>query len=453
MVRFFHMTETNRIEYKRELTKDLDLEKEVIAFLNYQEGGILFIGIDKDGSVTGVEDVDSDMLKIKDRLKNNIQPSCLGLFDVRAERRGEKLLIKITIASGPEKPYFKRKYGMTEKCSFMRVGTASEPMTQKMIEELFSRRTRNSLGRIISRKQDLRFEQLRIFYEEAGFSLNENFTANLELLAEPDKYNYIAYLLSDINSTSIKVAKYSSLSRTDLIENNEYGYACLIRAAKRVLDKIELENPTSTRITSKERVDTRLWDMVALREAIINAFVHNDFTGEVPPKFEIFPDRIEITSAGGLPEGLSQQEFFRGFSVPRNKELMRIFKDLRMVEQLGSGVPRILESYGKECFSFSDHFLRMSFPAHKGVTPQVTHQVTPQVTPQVSALISSMSGELSRLEIQDKLNLSDKRNFNKNYLIPALKLNLVEMTIPEKPNSRNQRYRLTASGEEIKVNQ
>ena len=69
------------------------------------------------------------------------------------------------------------------------------------------------------------------------------------------------------------------------------------------------------------------------------------------------------------------------------------------------------------------------------------------------ALISNMSGELSRLEIQDKLNLSDKRNFNKNYLIPALELNLVEMTIPEKPNSRNQRYRLTVAGEELKENQ
>lgn len=290
------MSETNRIEHKRELTKDLDIEKEVIAFLNYHEGGVIYIGIDKDGSVAGVENVDSDMLKIKDRLKNNIQPSCLGLFDVRAEKRAEKNLVKITIASGPEKPYFKRKYGMTEKGCFIRVGTASEPMPQKMIEEFFAKRTRNSLGKIVSRKQDLRFEQLRIFYEEAGFSLNENFAANLELLADSNEYNYIAYLLSDINSTSIKVAKYSSLSRTDLVENNEYGYACLIRAAKRVLDKIELENPTSTRITSKERIDSRRWDMVALREAIINAFVHNDFTGEVPPKFEIFPDRIEITS-------------------------------------------------------------------------------------------------------------------------------------------------------------
>ena len=57
----------------------------------------------------------------------------------------------------------------------------------------------------------------------------------------------------------------------------------------------------------------RLWNPVALREAIINAIVHNDYTREVPPKFEMFSDRIEITSAGGLPEDLSKEEFFQGF--------------------------------------------------------------------------------------------------------------------------------------------
>jgi ATP-dependent DNA helicase RecG len=130
---------------------------------------------------------------------------------------------------------------------------------------------------------------------------------------------------------------------------------------KQVLDKIDLENKTITKITSKERGNQRLWNPIALREAVINAFVHNDYTNELPPKFEFFADRIEITSAGGLPDGLSEDEFFEGFSVPRNKEIMRIYKDLNLVEQLGSGVPRILENYSKKCFKFSDHFLRMTF--------------------------------------------------------------------------------------------
>ena len=70
------------------------------------------------------------------------------------------------------------------------------------------------------------------------------------------------------------------------------------------------------------------------------AIVHNDYTSEVPPKFEFFDDRIEITSFGSLPQGLTESEFFEGYSVPRNKELMRIFRDLDLVEHLGSGVPR-----------------------------------------------------------------------------------------------------------------
>ncbi|MEJ4087003.1 ATP-binding protein [Galbibacter orientalis] len=72
------MPETNRIEYKEKLTKDLDMEKEVIAFLNYFEGGLIYIGIDKYGKVLGVDDIDGDMLKIKDCIKNNIWPSAMG---------------------------------------------------------------------------------------------------------------------------------------------------------------------------------------------------------------------------------------------------------------------------------------------------------------------------------------------------------------------------------------
>ena len=266
----------------------------------------------------------------------------MGLFDVMSEKRDGKDILKIIVASGSEKPYYLKKNGMSEKGCFLRIGTASEPMTTKMIEELFSKRTRNSISKIKSNQQELSFEQLRIYYQENSIQLNDKFASNLELLNEDGFYNYVAYLMSDKNSTSIKVAKYKGTTRVDLIESNEYGYCSLIKAVKQVLDKIDLENKTHTKITSKEREATQLWNAVALREAIINAFVHNDYTYEVPPKFEIFDDRIEITSTGGLPDALSQVEFFEGFSVPRNKEIMRIYKDLKLVEHLVSGVPRIL---------------------------------------------------------------------------------------------------------------
>ena len=363
------MSETNRIEYKQELTDSL--EKEVVAFLNYAAGGVIYIGINKAGITTGLADSDGDQLKIKDRLKFNIAPSCMGLFDVVSEHKDGFDVIKIIIASGSEKPYFIKKYGMTEKGTYIRIGTASEPMPQKLIDTLFAKRTRNSISKIKSNQQELSFEQLKIYYDAIGIKLNDKFATNLELLNADEQYNYVAYLISDKNSTSIKLAKYKGINRVNLIENNEYGYESLIKATKQVLDKIDLENKTITQITAKERKETRYWDAIALREAIINAFVHNDYTTEVPPKFELFDDRIEITSTGGLPDGLSQEEFFEGFSVPRNKEIMRIYKDLDLVEQLSSGIPRILESYPKESFKFSDNFLRMSFLINSEVTIDV----------------------------------------------------------------------------------
>src|SRR5690606_14719700 len=84
---------------------------------------------------------------------------------------------------------------------------------------------------------------------------------------------------------------------------------------------------------------------------------------------ESFVDRSAITSAGTMTEGVMEEDFFDGVSIPRNRELMRVYRDLELVEQLGSGVPRILESYGKECFRFMDNFIRMTFPASEVITP------------------------------------------------------------------------------------
>ena len=97
-------SETNRIEYKEILNNDF--EQEVIAFLNYKEGGIIYVGVRKNGQVVGVEDIDLTQLQIKDRIKNNIQPSTLGLFDVIVETKDDKEIIKVVISSGTEKPYY-----------------------------------------------------------------------------------------------------------------------------------------------------------------------------------------------------------------------------------------------------------------------------------------------------------------------------------------------------------
>ena len=352
-------TETNRIENKEQLNEDF--EQEVIAFLNYKEGGIIYVGIRKDGQVVGIKDIDLTQLQIKDRIKNNIQPSTLGLFDVTVETIDNKEIIKVIISSGTEKPYYLRKKGRTPEGCYIRVGSSKERMTERMIDDMYARRIKNTLKEIDSPRQELTFNQLKIYYEEHGLKLNDNFLQNLDLLTSEDKYNYNAFLLADENTVSIKLVRYLGTNKLELLENLEFGNRCLITATQRILDRLDVENTTYAKIEYFGRKEQEKIDSKALKEAVINAIVHNDYSYGNSPIIELYSDRIEITSAGGLPQELSQEEFLEGVTAPRNKELIRVFKDVDLIESIGSGVLRILDAYDKSCFKFMDHFLRVSF--------------------------------------------------------------------------------------------
>lgn len=355
----FYKYEDTRNEFKEVLNNKM--EKEVIGFLN-NNGGNLYIGIKDDATVVGIEeDIDKLQLEIKDRIKNNISPTPLGLFDINIEIYEGKNVIHISIAKGIEKPYYLKKKGMTYEGCFIRIGNSIEPMKQEQINDLFAKRTRNSLRNIVAPTQQLTFSQLKIYYEEKGYTINDNFLRQLNLIMDDGKYNYIAYLLSDNNNISIKVATYSGTDAYDLIENEEYGYCSLIKATKKVIDKFDVVNKTFSRITGAERKEIKMFDTVAIREAIVNAIVHNMWETENPPKFEIFSDHISITSTGGLPQGVNEEEFLKGYSFPRHPELMRVFKDLDLVEQLGTGIIRILKVYDKSVYEFSQNFIRVNF--------------------------------------------------------------------------------------------
>lgn len=351
--------ENNKNEFKLMLNDKF--EKEVVSFLNSKDGGNIYIGIDDNGKVRGVLDIDKVQLEIKDRIKNNISPSTLGLFDVVIKEISSIKIIHVVIASGAEKPYYLRKKGMSPEGCFIRIGSAVEPMTNEMIIDMFSKRTKNSLRSIISPTQNLNFSQLKIYYEESGFEIANNFLNQLDLMNDDGIYNYVAYLLSDNNNVSIKVAKYKGIDSYNLIENAECGNCCLIKAAKNVLSRLEVENRTFTQITPTNRKELKMIDPIALREAVINAIVHNDYTYEYAAKFEIFDDRLEISSSGGLPDRFTKEDFLGGFSAPKNKELMRVFKDVGLVEQLGTGVRRILKSYPADIYEFYPNFIRVRF--------------------------------------------------------------------------------------------
>jgi predicted HTH transcriptional regulator len=356
--------ESNRIEFKRELNDKL--ERSVVAFLNTSEGGLLYIGVDDDGQARGVTNIDLVQRQVVDRIKNSISPSVLGLFDVAVEKIDGVSVIKIIVSSGMEKPYYIRSQGRSERGCFIRLGNSVQPMTTQMIDDLYARRRPASLGSIPSPRKNLTFEQLGIYYQAKKLKLNEQFKTSLELLTPEGSDNFIAYMIADENGISIKAAKYAGTDKVDLIENYEYGYCCLIKSTNQVLDRLDVENRTFTKITSRERIEKQMVDRTALREAVINAIVHNDYSRNAVPTVEIFADRITITSYGGLPEGLSRESFFACCSMPRNRELMRVFRDVGLVEQLGSGMGRILNAYDKSVFKFTGDFLIVTFPFAEG---------------------------------------------------------------------------------------
>lgn len=398
--------ENNRTEFKAELNDKL--EKEIVAFLNNREGGILYVGVADDGTPIGVSNMDSVQLKIADRLKNNILPSTLGLFDIVTENIDGVDVIKIIISSGTEKPYYIRSQGMSPSGCFMRLGTSTQPMPTSLIDETFSKRVHTTLRNIESPRQDLTFAQLKIYYEERGLALNEKFASSLELLTPDGKYNYVAYLLADENGVSIKVAKYTGTDKVDLIENEEYGYCSLIKATNNVLEKLRIENRTQAKVTSTKRIEKNLVDPVAMREAIVNAIVHNDFTREIPPVFEIFSDRIVMSSYGGLIPGQSEEDFFSCASMPRNRELMRVFKDVGLVEQLGSGMSRILRVYDRNIFDISDHFIKVVFAFDEVQKYSSRDTVNDTVTDSILRLMKEQPN-ITAKEISIKMNCSESK--------------------------------------------
>lgn len=141
-------------EYKRELTADF--EREICAFINTL-GGKIYIGVDDNGEVYGVDNADKISLAVQDRIKNNIRPSIVGLYGSEVKEKDEKKYIEITIAGGLEKPYYIKKYGMSQSGCFMRVGAQTIPMPQDMIDNLSARRVRNTLHNVVSPNQNLTF--------------------------------------------------------------------------------------------------------------------------------------------------------------------------------------------------------------------------------------------------------------------------------------------------------
>jgi len=394
------MQESNRIEYKSELNDRF--ERAVVSFLNYSGGGEILVGVDGGGFPVGITDGDVIQLQIVDRIRNNIRPQTLGLFDVVLGQIDGQNIIRVIVSCGQQRPYYIRKYGMSEKGCFIRVGSSTQPMSEQMIEELLSRRQQITLQTMTAPRQNLTFKQLCIYYEEKNLEPTEQFIENLDLRQSNGEYNYAAYLLADENNASIKVAAYAGTDKVDLLETREYGNRCIITTTNRILDRLDSENRTFAKITAKNRLEKERVNSIALREVIINAIIHNDYTKGFP-LVEIYTDRIVVTSCGGLVADLSEEDFFKCRSMPRNRELMRVFRDMELVEQIGSGMSRILKAYDRSIFELSPSFTVVTFPFEEAFIQQYD-MINGMINGKINGKINSI---LNILKYNQKATIPD----------------------------------------------
>ena len=214
--------------------------------------------------------------------------------------------------------------------------------------------------------QDLSFNKLISYYENRGITLNkETFKNNLYLLNEEGKYNKLAELLADENHISMRVSIFAGKDKASrLYSVREFGNTCMLIALDKILDFGDVLNipQADERNRIVERKEVMLFNQVAFREAVINAYVHNDWMDGNSPMISVFSDRIEILSRGSIPNGQTKDGFFKGVSRPVNEELANIFLQLHISERSGRGVPKIIKAYGKKVYDFEENYIEVTIP-------------------------------------------------------------------------------------------
>jgi len=194
------------------------------------------------------------------------------------------------------------------------------------------------------------------------------------------------------------------------------------------------------------------------RELVANIVAHREYTSAAPATMVIYKDRVEFKNPN-VPHGRGPIDPAHFTPYPKNPTICKFFIQLGRYEEPGSGVNNVTKylpfyapGTGAPSFIEDDMFTTIvplapvASEVTEQVAPQVTPQVAPQVTPQVGKLLEALQGEMSRGELMEKLRLKDRMHFRMDYLQPALAAELIQMTIPDKPRSSKQKYRLTDKG-------
>ena len=349
------MRETRTVEFKETITNTF--LKTVSAFSNYDGGTILF-GVDDDGNVKGISDIKQACLDIENKINDSISPQPNYTLEIQNNDR----TIKLTVKSGLQRPYlYKSK-------AYKRNDTATIEVDTLEFSRLILEGKNIRFEELPCRDQELSFEVLQRKLKESIQieSFNQDTLKTLNLYDNVNGYNNAAGLLADKNHfPGIDIVKFgeniSIIQKRRIFENisvldayeksigifrDFYQYEVIQGADRKKVEKIP---------------------EAAFREAIANALIHRVWDVESQIRVSMFDDRIEVVSPGGLPSGITEEEYLSGkLSILRNRNLANVFYRLGFVEIFGTGITRIKQLYEegliKPDFEVSENTIKIVLP-------------------------------------------------------------------------------------------
>ncbi len=349
------MKENKTLEFKQTITNTF--LKTVSAFANYEGGRIIF-GITDQGQIKGLEDIAGACLEIENKINDSISPQP----DYALQAQDSDQTIILTVNSGPNKPYlYKSK-------AYKRNDTATIEVDTLEFTRLVLEGKNLSFEELPAKNQDLSFHILEEkFKEHTGIeAFNKDILKTLNLYSNTDGYNHAAAILADRNEfPGIDMAKFGeniSIIHKRATFANMSALAAYTQAINLFQDYYQYEE-----ITSSVRKKVELIPEAAFREAIANALIHRVWDLNAQIRVLMFNDRVEVISPGGLPSGITKENYLAGkISVLRNPILSNVFYRLNIVEIFGTGVLRIIQAYTKSVrkpiFEINSQMIKVILP-------------------------------------------------------------------------------------------
>lgn len=331
--------EKKNVEYKLEYSKTI--LKTVCAFANFHDG-IIVLGIRDDGTIIGLKKIDEIKLNIENAINDSIIPKPYYEFEMRSIEELNLLIVKVY--KGDHTPY------TYQNKAYMRRDTSTVQVDATMNQNLILAGRNLSFEDLVSAEQNLTFDYFNFLMKKhlQITTMSDDLLRTLGLI-EGNKYNNAAMLLSDENhlkSSVVQLVAFSDTTVNRIKDKLTLDSCSLLQQFDECISFYKKHINIGEIIESAYRKTVEDVPIIAYREAVANMLVHRDYSVEVDARIEIFSDRIEIISPGGLPIGLLSEEFIEGrISKARNRKIADVFLRLKIIEKLATGIRRIKEQY------------------------------------------------------------------------------------------------------------